>query len=135
MTRNVFVTAFASLLIGACCLRRIDIDRFIDAALSRQIAEYESARERGCVTSEHLALLSAMSTHKDEAINAMAELLDHPRPDFPERDVLIVIEFAQNRGGDVKGHSVLRRIQRIAATASDPDVREEARRILDWKAR
>ncbi len=114
----------------ACCLNRIDLDKFYKSSLDQQIAAYEMARSKGCVYSERGALLQAISRHGYPAAEIMIERLNHPRQGFPQEDAISVLEFVHFGGADLRNHEALRVLENIAKTSPDANVREEAERSI-----
>jgi hypothetical protein len=117
------------LTLTGCCMNNIDVGAFADATLQAQIREYARANEHECVGSKRQALLSAISRHGDESIEAMSRLIETPNPHFPLIDVLTVVRYAQSSGADLRQHRIYEQI-RLLASDGDSRVRKAALGIL-----
>jgi hypothetical protein len=119
-------------VLSACCSHLIHIETFRQSPLEQQISEYERGHRERCIPREGRGLLdSIMSDHGVKSADAMTELLKHPNPDFPFEDVMVILVHVHWRGIDLRNHESMRVLAEIAATASDPEVRTEAKDTLE----
>jgi hypothetical protein len=114
---------------AACCSVDLDLNKFRGQALTEQIAQYETANNKGCHIEGRTAYLQMIADHGYQAAEAMQDFLYHPRASFSVADASYVLLLVHLGGFDLRSHDSLKALDWAAVRSSERPARQEAARV------